>query len=307
MKAYPKISVQIPTYNQEIFIKDTIKSALNQHYENMEVVIADDNPTSKTTITAQNFLNDSRVKYFKNPNNLGRINNYHKSLYDYCNGDWAINLDGDDYFTNDDFINEALDIISKNAKENITVFQANHNLDKIKKIFKNYKELSPDEVLIDGKTYFLNYYKVQRFRHCATIYDRNEALKLNFYSFDCLSTDFNSIAKLFLKGNIVISGKTVAHWRQHSYNESQTLDELNIEKEKASIGELCQFASSFFTEKQLKKWEKKMKAYVITLYIELLTKKPFNWRSLNYTIKHFAWNITYFKQLIRLLIRSSNY
>ncbi len=246
MKAYPKISVQIPTYNQEIFIKDAIKSALNQHYENMEVVIADDNPTSKTTITAQNFLNDSRVKYFKNPNNLGRINNYHKSLYDYCNGDWAINLDGDDYFTNDDFLKEALDLISKNEKENITVFQANHNLDKIKKIFKNYKELSPDAVLIDGKTYFLNYYKVQRFRHCATIYNRNEALKLNFYSFDCLSTDFNSIAKLFLKGNIVISGKTVAHWRQHSYNESQTLDELNIEKERASIGELSSICNPFF-------------------------------------------------------------
>ncbi len=305
MDALPKISVQIPTFNQENYIQDALKSVLNQHYENMEIVIADDNLTNETTATAQNFLTDSRVKYFKNQNNLGRINNYHKSLYDYCNGEWAINLDGDDYFTNDNFLKEALDLISKNEKENITVFQANHNLDKIKKIFKNHKVLSPDAVLIDGATYFLNYYKVQRFRHCATIYNRNEALKLNFYSFDCLSTDFNSIAKLFLKGNIVISGKTVAHWRQHSYNESQTLNERNIEKERLSISELSQFASPYFNERQLKKWEKKMKAYVITLYIELLTKKPLTLRSLKYTIKHFSWNITYFKQLIRQITRYS--
>ena len=305
MDALPKISVQIPTYKQEIFIKDALKSALNQGYENMEVVVADDNLTDETTVTTKNFLTDSRVKYFKNQYNLGRINNYHKSLYDYCDGDWAINLDGDDYFTNDNFLKEALDLISKNKNENITVFQANHNLDKIKKIFKNYKVVSPDAVLIDGPTYFLNYFKVQRFRHCATIYNRNEALKLNFYSFDCLSTDFNSIAKLFLKGNVIISGKTVAHWRQHSYNESQTLDEKNIEKERLSIEQLSQFASPYFNETQLKKWEKKMKAYIITLYIELLTKKPVTVRSLKYTVRHLSWNITYFKQLIRLIIRYS--
>ena len=305
MDALPKISVQIPTFNQENFIQDALKSALNQQYENMEVVIADDNLTNETTVTAQSFLTDSRVKYFKNQNNLGRINNYHKSLYDYCNGDWAINLDGDDYFTNDNFFKEALDLISKNEKENITVFQANHNLNKIKKIFRNHKVLGPEAVLIDGPTYFLNYHKVKRFRHCATIYNRNEALKLNFYSFDCLSTDFNSIAKLFLKGNIIISGKTVAHWRQHSYNESLTLNEKNIEKERSSIGELAQFAKSYFNEKQIKKWEKKMNAHVITLYIELLTKKPLSFQSLKYTLKNFRWNLTYFKQLIRLIISYS--
>ncbi|MEO8820415.1 MAG: glycosyltransferase family 2 protein [Ginsengibacter sp.] len=305
MEAFPKISVQIPTFNQELFIKDALRSALEQRYENMEVIIADDNITNETTVTARDFLNDSRVRYFKNENNLGRIDNYHKSLYDYCNGDWAINLDGDDYFTNDNFLKEALDLISRNEKENITVFQANHNLDKIKKIFKDHKVISPDAVLIDGPTYFLNYYKVQRFRHCATIYNRKEALKLNFYSFDCLSTDFNSIAKLFLKGNVIISGKTVAHWRQHSCNESQTLDEKNLQKERLSIEQLSQFARPYFNEHQIKKWEKKMKAYIITLYIELLTKKPMTVRSLKYTVRHFSYDITYFKQLIRLIIRYS--
>lgn len=305
METLPKISVQIPTFNQEKFLKEALKSALNQRYENMEVIIADDNVTSETTNNTQSFLTDSRVKYFKNPNNLGRINNYHKSLYDYCDGDWAVNLDGDDYFTNDNFLKEAVDLISKNDQENITVFQANHNLDKIKKIFKNHKVLSSDAVLIDGPTYFLNYYKVRRFRHCATIFNRKEALKLNFYSFDCLSTDFNSIAKLFLKGNVIISGKTVAHWRQHSHNESQTLNEKNIENEKLSIGELSKFASPYFNEKELQKWEKKMNAYLITLYIELLTKKPITFQSLKYTLKHFSWNITFCKQLIRLIIRYS--
>jgi glycosyltransferase involved in cell wall biosynthesis len=302
MDSLPSISVQIPTYNQAIYIAETVNSVLQQDYNNLEIIIADDNSKDETGKIIENFKNDARVKYFKNVNNLGRVGNYHKSLYNYATGKWAVNLDGDDFFCDTKFLSGAIKLIKENEEENIVVYQANHNLDKIKTIFKNCKILSEDAVLIDGPTYFINYYKVKRFRHCATMFNREEALKLNFYSFDCLFTDFNSISKLLLTGKIIISGKTVAHWRQHDDNESGGLNEQNIKKEINSIEDIAAFAVPYFTKEQIEYWEKKMKAYIIATYIELLTKRKITLKAFKYILKNSSFNFIYFKQLLKFLI-----
>jgi glycosyltransferase involved in cell wall biosynthesis len=301
MNELPKISVQIPTYNQARFIPEAVNSVLKQQYPNVEVIIADDNSSDDTEKIMQSYSRDERVKYFKNPQNLGRIGNYQKSLYQYCTGDWVINLDGDDYFDDDNFISDAVKLVTENSQDNVLVFQANHNLQKIKKIFSNCKVLNEDAVLIDGPDYFINYYKVQRFRHCATMYNRTKALPLNFYSFDCLFTDFNSVAKLLLAGKIIISGKPVAQWREHADNESGGLNEQNIVKELKSIEDLAAFAKPYFSEKELQHWEKKMKAYMLTTYIELLTKRPVTLKSFKYIIRNLSWNSIYFRQLFKFL------
>jgi len=44
----PLVSIHIITYNQIDFIHDTLTSALEQDYENLEVVVADDGSTDGT-------------------------------------------------------------------------------------------------------------------------------------------------------------------------------------------------------------------------------------------------------------------
>jgi glycosyltransferase involved in cell wall biosynthesis len=108
---FPKVSIMIPTYNQQKYIIRAIESALLQDYLNIEIVIADDNSLDKTQNIVQNYLlkkNDSRIKYFRNQENIGILRNYQKSLYDYASGDWVINLDGDDFFVDPSFISEAV-------------------------------------------------------------------------------------------------------------------------------------------------------------------------------------------------------
>lgn len=297
-----KVSIQIPTYNQRQYILSAVESALAQDYAPLEVLVSDDCSTDDTGGILQN-ITDQRFIYRRQPVNLGRIANYHETLYKGVSGEWVVNLDGDDHFSDRAFISYAVSCIHKAAGEKIVLFQGNHDIAKLKKIFPQHTAIDEETILVDGPTYFINYYKVQRFKHFATLYHRATALGLNFYSFDCLFTDFNSMAKLFLQGKLLLSGRKVAEWRLHGENQSSGLNEKNIEKEMASIDDLAAFAGPYFKENAIENWRNRMKAYMVTTYIELRNQQPRSWGSLVYLLKNFKWDMVYFKQLFRWFFR----
>ena len=74
----PKVSIMIPTYNQQKYILRAIESALSQDYENIEIVIVDDNSPDETQAIVEAYLskkNDTRIRYFRNQENIGIIKN----------------------------------------------------------------------------------------------------------------------------------------------------------------------------------------------------------------------------------------
>ena len=52
----PLVSFGIITYNQEQFILDTLKGAVSQEYDNMEIIVSDDNSTDKTFEIVESFV-----------------------------------------------------------------------------------------------------------------------------------------------------------------------------------------------------------------------------------------------------------
>jgi glycosyltransferase involved in cell wall biosynthesis len=71
----PKVSVCIPVYNGEDYLSETIKSVLNQSFQDFEIVIVDNQSTDKTVNIIQSF-NDSRIVFFQNETNIGLIGNW---------------------------------------------------------------------------------------------------------------------------------------------------------------------------------------------------------------------------------------
>ncbi|MBK3331845.1 glycosyltransferase family 2 protein [Persephonella atlantica] len=98
-----KISVVIPVYNGEKYIKDAVDSALSQSYENVEVIIINDASTDRTEeVIFQNFgeLLGSKVIYHKNPVNRERAYSRNKGV-ELSSGEYIFFLDYDDKWKTD--------------------------------------------------------------------------------------------------------------------------------------------------------------------------------------------------------------
>jgi len=75
------VSICIPVYNGERFLKESIECVLHQSYRHIEVLIVDDQSTDSTLSIAESFKkSDNRVRIIKNEANLGLVGNWNKCL-----------------------------------------------------------------------------------------------------------------------------------------------------------------------------------------------------------------------------------
>lgn len=66
----PLVSVVMPTYNRASYVAQSIKSVLQQSYTQIELIVVDDGSVDETEREVR-AINDSRVTYIKNEENLG--------------------------------------------------------------------------------------------------------------------------------------------------------------------------------------------------------------------------------------------
>jgi glycosyltransferase involved in cell wall biosynthesis len=94
----PLVSVFIPVFNRELYVKKAIDSVLNQSYKNIEIIVLDDCSTDKSYLIVSNFMQlDVRIKLFKNPQNFGISKTRNIGLR-YCSGKYIALLDSDDFY-----------------------------------------------------------------------------------------------------------------------------------------------------------------------------------------------------------------
>jgi len=75
------VSILIPVYNREKFIEETINSALNQTYSNIEIIVVDNKSTDNSWQILEKMSKiDKRIKIFQNDSNIGPIKNWMKCI-----------------------------------------------------------------------------------------------------------------------------------------------------------------------------------------------------------------------------------
>jgi glycosyltransferase involved in cell wall biosynthesis len=270
MNNRPLVTIMIPTYNQAAFLTRAIDSAIAQDYPNMEIVVSDDNSTDNTTGVITKYADKVRIS--RNQTNLGRVGNYKHTLENLARGEWVINLDGDDYFTDNGYISYCVDLANKRA-DNIMFVQGGHDVvSSDGKLIARQHALIPGEYMVqDGAYYFLHFHF---FSHLATLYRRTEAIKLDFYRYDILSTDIESFLRLALNGKVILTKRIAGVWLHHGSNESRKLTTEVVEKNMLRITGPYDHAKAInaIREKELDNWKKrKTRSYLLqyaTVYLK---------------------------------------
>ncbi len=90
----PFFSIIIPTYNREVFLRETIDSVLVQTEPAWVLIIIDDNSIDKTKELVDSF-DDNRIKYHKNDRNIERSASRNKGIMQ-AQADYLCFLDSDD-------------------------------------------------------------------------------------------------------------------------------------------------------------------------------------------------------------------
>lgn len=104
MMTYPNlVSILIPLFNSEKYIRKALQSIVSQSYSNIEVIIVDDCSTDSSLVIVREFFDEHNIiphTIIKNDKNEG-VSVTRNKLVDNAKGDFICFLDSDDYFEHD--------------------------------------------------------------------------------------------------------------------------------------------------------------------------------------------------------------
>lgn len=119
------ISIIVPVYNAEKYIRKCVDSILSQTFKDFELILVNDGSTDKSDSVCEKYAEyDNRVKVFHKPNGgAGSARNFGLEK---ASGDWVMFVDADDWIER-----ECLQVCSKYIDNNIDliVFSCNWTAD----------------------------------------------------------------------------------------------------------------------------------------------------------------------------------
>lgn len=236
------VSILIPVYNRLNLVEETICSAINQTYKNIEIVIVDNFSTDGTWELLQEIAKkDRRIRIFQNSKNIGPVKNW-KRCIDEAKGVYSKILFSDDLIS-DNFIEETVLHLKDNVAfvlSGIKVFGEDKNY-----TFDNFNGLSE----ISTQNYFENILLLDKYHFsvspgCALFRTNDLINSLEIDISNPLGLDFNKYGAgndvlLFLNTAknyplIKIVNKTSSFFRSHPESFS-VRNRLNIYYEYAKF------------------------------------------------------------------------
>lgn len=108
-----KVSIGLPVYNGENFLKYALDSLLSQTFRDFELIISDNASTDTTPKICQEYvLRDKRIRYIRQDNNMGVLWNFNFVLKQ-SNKEYFIWVSSDDKL-HPEFLQKNIDILEKN-------------------------------------------------------------------------------------------------------------------------------------------------------------------------------------------------
>lgn len=134
----PLVTVGIPVYNGERYVREAISSVCNQTYRNLEILVADNASTDSTVaILHELAAKDDRIRLILNPENLGAASNFNLVL-DQGKGEHTVWVASDDLIE-PAYISRAVEILNRRP-EVVGVYSNARRIDENGTTVGNYSE-----------------------------------------------------------------------------------------------------------------------------------------------------------------------
>jgi len=110
-KNSPLISIGLPVYNGQRYIRQSLNSLLAQDYKNFELIISDNGSTDETQqICLEYAKRDNRIKYYRSETNAGAAWNFNH-VFELASGEYFMWTSHDDHFDKR-YLSSCLDVLS---------------------------------------------------------------------------------------------------------------------------------------------------------------------------------------------------
>lgn len=218
----PKVSIGLPVYNGGNYLSEAIRSLLAQTFEDFELIICDNASSDETESISREFANkDRRIRYYRNPTNLGAAPNFNKCV-ELASGDyfkWAAHDD----ICLPDYLRQCVEALDRNS----SAVLCHSGIKVIDAIGKTMYEYALEDDKFSGSDPVLRFAHAIDDRHwCISVFGlirRSDLLKTTMIQ-SYISSDRNLIAQLSLLGPILHVPEKLFLSREHHARSIRAID-----------------------------------------------------------------------------------
>ncbi|WP_428937695.1 glycosyltransferase family 2 protein [Fontivita pretiosa] len=132
----PRVSIGVPVFNGQKYLRFTLDSLLAQTFSDIEIIVTDNCSTDATPqIVAEYAARDPRIRYIRNPTNLGPARNYRVSM-DLARGEYFKWNPADDVCA-PDFIEKCVKVLDADPSV-VMVYPRTNLIDAQGQVFAQY-------------------------------------------------------------------------------------------------------------------------------------------------------------------------
>lgn len=241
LKNDEKVSIIIPVYNVEKYLKKCIESIINQKYKNIEILLIDDGSIDNSGKICDNYAyKDSRITVLHKENN--GVSSARNLGLAHANGEYICFIDGDD-FAMDDYVEYMLYLIKRENADIALCTKMFGNFDNEQSKNENIKVLNAEET-----TEAILNYKIPIGVY-SKLFKTELIKKYNICFFEELfmGEGFNFNVACFQRANkIAISNRKIYYYRRD--NSTSATTKFSIEKCENSLYAIELMKSKFIIQ-----------------------------------------------------------
>lgn len=274
-----KLSVLLVTYNQEMFISDTLESILMQDCNfKYNIVVADDKSQDRTLDIIKEFdekYPDIEFIYLNDDENLGITKNYKRGFKEACKSEYVAVIEGDDLWTNKFRLRKHVEFLNEHRECSMSFNQIMCWVPETNQY--NFQPIS------NGNEYELRtmlslIYEnfIGNFSCC--VYRSSDLLKINEKIYDIKAYDW---AINMAIGEFGLLGFLTEPMSIYRINSKGTWSSMSAEDQAEEIIETCHLYDKFFEGKYSEHFE-----YIIKYNSQDKLISPTEKRKLNYIFNY---------------------